>query len=84
MTTKQEEWTDLLKGGIDDYEATFIEAIGECVEDGQVIGVPEVSKAKLRAFFDSISPQEWLAATIEDPEGALGMLAEYQSAQAGG
>ncbi len=78
--SKQEDHAQLIVAGMEDYENAFIAGMGEMIEGGEVIGVPSVSKRTLRAFFDQVTPQEWLAATIEDPEGALGMLTEYAEA----
>lgn len=78
--SKQQDHAQLIVGSMEDYADAMIAGMGENIEGGEVIGVPSVSKRTLRAFFDQVTPMEWLAATIEDPDGALGMLTEYAEA----
>jgi hypothetical protein len=77
MSRKQEH-AEQVKWGMEQYEEAFVEAIAEVTENGEVIGLERLSKRTLLGFFNSVPPQEWYAASITDPEGALAMLDEYR------
>lgn len=78
--SKKREHAEQVQWGMEQYEEAFVEAIAECTENGEVIGLERVSKRTLLGFFDSVPPQDWYAATITDPEAALAMISEYQEA----
>ena len=81
--SRQDEAEADLKYSMEEYEDEFISDLAEAIENGQVIGIRQVSKRKLRAFFDQVAPMEWFAMSQADPQGALAMIDEYTESVGG-
>jgi len=77
MTSRKQEYRDLMTFAYGEYKDAFVGALGDAVENGEIVGLEQVPKATIRGLFDQIDPAEWYAAAIEDPDAAGAMLAEY-------
>ena len=80
--TPAERHSWLVEQGTERFIETFLSLFKHEAAGGRTAGVEAPSKAELRAFFRSTTPDYWAVLGVSDPTEAYSQLQQYDRVEA--